>query len=262
MKNLYSCACAALLACVFVPSCLAAADSPWTGTWKMNMDKSKLTGDTYVITQMPGGMMHYTSGSAMSYDFACDGQPHSTLADRTMTCTGSPEAGYDYSYKAGETMLGMSHKAFSADGKMLTTKGTSMNADGSKTDYEETYKRETATKGLVGKWMDVKVTTTVGSMIYTVEGGSIKVEDPKAKLVFSCNLDGAFAPVTGPNIPEGAMASYKAEGPMKLHYVNKYKDKVLEEGTQTLSADGKTMTEESWEAGKINEKATLIWEKQ
>ena len=58
------------------------------------------------------------------------------------------------------------------------------------------------------------------------------------------------------------MGSYKAEGPMKLRYVNKYKDKVLSEGVQTLSADGTTITEETWEAGKISEKAVIIWEKQ
>ena len=53
MKKLLSCACAALLACLFVQPVLAAegADAKWTGTWKMNMDKSQLTGDTFLITE-------------------------------------------------------------------------------------------------------------------------------------------------------------------------------------------------------------------
>ena len=142
--------------------------------------------------------MHYMGNSAFSYDFACDGKPHPTLADRTITCTGTPEAGYDYTSMAGTAVLSKSHRTFSADNKMMTIKGTSMNADGSKMDYEETYKRLTGTKGLVGKWLDIKTSGVPGMFKYTVADDKITYEDPMSKVVFTCSLNGLFAPVTGP----------------------------------------------------------------
>ncbi len=261
MKKFFSCVCAALLLCVFVQPGFA-ADSLFSGTWKLNVDKSKLTGDTFIITALPGGMMHFVSGSSMSYDFACDGKPHAILADRTVTCTGSPETGYDYTTMAGTAVLAKSHRSFSPDGTMLMMKGTQMNADGTTTDYEDTYKRESGSKGLVGKWISVKAKTGSDAMKIAISGDTIHVEWPSEKGYATAKLDGTFAPVMGPNIPPGAMASYKASGPAKMHWVNKYKDKVLAEGTQTVAADGKTITEEVWEAGKYSERATLIWEKQ
>ena len=57
-------------------------------------------------------------------------------------------------------------------------------------------------------------------------------------------------------------ASYKPEGANKLHYTTKYNDKVLNEGVQTLSADGKTIVDEDWQPGKTNEKQTYVYERQ
>jgi hypothetical protein len=87
MNKLLGCACAAVLLLTAVAPCFA-ADAAWTGTWKMNPAKSKMTGDTFTIVAKPGGMLRMES--TVSYDFACDGKPYPTLADRTVSCTGSP----------------------------------------------------------------------------------------------------------------------------------------------------------------------------
>src|SRR5215469_12223500 len=96
MKIRLYCACAAL-ALAALP-CLAAGSS-WDGTWKMNVAKSKFTGDTFTITAK-GNMMNLSNGT-VAYDFACDGKAYPTIADRTVTCSGSPAAGYDFMTKAG-----------------------------------------------------------------------------------------------------------------------------------------------------------------
>jgi hypothetical protein len=51
-------------------------------------------------------------------------------------------------------------------------------------------------------------------------------------------------------------------GDSKLTYEVKLKDKALDEGEQTLSADGKTLTDISWVAGKPDEKEIALYEKQ
>src|ERR1700760_1057145 len=113
-KRLYF-VCAALA--LSAAPCLAAATS-WDGTWKMNVAKSKFTGDTFTITAK-GNMMKFSAG-VVPYDFAWDGKAYPIIADRTITCTGSPATGYDYVTKAGNNVLSKSHRTFSADGKTMT----------------------------------------------------------------------------------------------------------------------------------------------
>lgn len=260
MANKTICAFAAVLAIAAVP-CFAAG-SNWDGTWKLNQAKSKLTGDTFTITNLGGGRYRYSSGSAISYDFACDGKPYPVIADRTSTCTGSP-AGSDYVAKAGNTVLAKSHRAISADGKTMTIHGTSIHPDGSTSTFDDTYKRVGGTSGLAGKWMNVKSSSSSSDlMVIGVNGDSISVTYPDYKEAVSGKMDGSDLPLTGPNIPPGVFNSFKPEGANKLHYAVKYKDKVLEEGTEVLSPDGKTLTMQHWEPGKTNEIATLVYERQ
>jgi hypothetical protein len=243
-------------------SCFA-ADSPWDGTWKLNEAKSKLTGDTFTLSMKGEGMYHYSNGSTMEYDFACDGKSYPTLADRSVTCTGKPETGMDYTYMAGETVLSKSKHTVSADGKTMTIEGTSMRPDGTTSTYTETYKRVSESKGMEGKWKNMKEKESGSdTVVIKVSGDMIHMEYPAYKETIDAKLDGSDAPVLGPTIPEGAFESLKAEGPTKVHLIIKYKTKVLDEGVQTLSADGKTMTREEWNPGKADEKAVLVYEKQ
>jgi len=239
--------------------CFAAGPS-WDGTWKLNVAKSKFTGDTFTV-EAKGNMMHASDG-VVSYDFACDGKAYAVIADRTLTCTGSPAAGYDFMSKAGDKVLSKSHRTFSADGKTMTIHGTEMRPDGTKPEYTDVYKRESGTSGLVGKWMNVKSQATADIMIIQTAGNSIKVYSPEYKNTVEGKIDGSDLTMTGPNIPPGVTQSFKAEGPNKLHYFGKYKGKVLSEGTQTLSADGKTLVDEEWAPGKMNEKTIAIYERQ
>lgn len=260
MKRILCCACVAVLTMAALP-CLAAGSS-WDGTWKLDQAKSKLTGDTFTIESKGNGMMRYTNGSAIAYDFACDGKAYPTIADRTITCTGSPAAGFDYVAKAGDKVLSKSHHAISADGKTMTVHGEAIHPDGSSSSFDDVYKRETGTKGLVGKWRNVKSSQSGSdTMIISTKGDWIKMEFPEYKETVQGKMDGSNLALSGPDIPPGVWQTIKAEGPNKLHFTVKYKDKVLEEGTETLSADGKVVTEEEWEPGKMNEKAVLVYER-
>jgi hypothetical protein len=262
MKNLLKPACALAFALTSVASCLA-ADSPWTGTWKQNLAKSKLSGDTVTYTEKPGGIFHYDAGGIIQYDFACDGKTYPTLADRTIACTGSLAAGYDFTTTAAGKPLGKSHHAISADGKTMTIHGTSMRPDGTTATYDETYKRVSGTTGLAGKWLDVKETEQVAAVsMWTVTGGALHVENPAYKQTIDAKLDGTPGKIVGPTIPASASVTVKSVGPNKLHYVDSLNGKPLDEGTWTISADGKTITEENWIPGRESEKATIVWEKQ
>jgi hypothetical protein len=261
MNALLSYACAAALAASALPHCFA--QSPWDGTWKGNAAKSKLTGETITYTAKDAGAFHYSNGSTVEYDFACDGKPYPFLADRTVTCTGSAADGYDFTYMAHGTILAKSHRTFSSDGTMMMIHGTASLPDGTSYAYDETFKRTGGGKGLAGKWLDVKDKSGEEAVIViTIKGDMLHIEEPGYKEVIDAKLDGSDGTVTGPTVPPGSAVSYKAESPTKMHFTFKINGKVIVERTYTLSADGKSYTAEEWVPGKMSEKATLIYEKQ
>lgn len=257
MRTSSFCVCAALA--LAAAPCFAAGSS-WDGTWKLNVAKSKFTGDTFTI-EAKGNMLHASDG-VVSYDFACDGKAYAVIADRTVTCSGSPAAGYDFESKAGDKVLSKSHRTLSADGKTMTIHGTQMRPDGTTPEFTDVYKRQSGTSGLAGKWMNVKSQGSADSMVIQTKGDWIKVYSPEFKNSVEGKMDGSQLPMTGANIPSGVTQTIKGDGPNKLHYTVQYKGKMMAEGTQTLSADGKTLVDEEWSPGKMNEKSTAVYEKQ
>lgn len=260
METRVYCACAVLMTVSVLP-CVAMGQS-WDGTWKMNLAKSKVTGDTFVIEDKGTGLMHFAGGS-ISYDFACDGKVYVSFADRNTTCIKSAKDQYDFVDKAGDKLMDKERWTFSADGKMLTVRGTATRPDGSTSDYEEVYKRESGTTGLMGKWLNVKSESPSDAILnIQTNGDRIKIYSPQYKTTSEGKMDGSDLTVTGPAVAPGVTQSVKPESPNKLHFIVKYQGNVVNEATQTLSADGKTMVEEQWAPGKMNEKVTIVWERQ
>ena len=262
MKKLCVYLCGAVLAALAATPCHA-SDSPWNGTWKINQAKSKTTGDTFTVSEGAGGKYHFSNGGTIEYDYACDGKEYTTLADRTVSCTGSPAAGMDYTYKAGQTVIGTEHQALSADGKMLVSTSKSTRLDGSSGSDEATYQRVEGTSGVVGKWKSVKDKSSGDyAMTINVSDGTMHVQVPAWKQMYDAKLDGTPAPVTGPTIPAGATTAVNELSATKVHYANMLNGKTLWEGTQALSADGKTLTDEEWVPGKMDEKIVTVFDKQ
>jgi hypothetical protein len=260
MKNLLSCTCAALLTFAAASPCFA-ADSPWSGTWKENLAKDKLTGETIVITAKGSGY-HFTNGP-VSYDFSCDGKPYTTFAKNTITCSSASDGGLDFTTTANGKVTSKSHRSFSPDGKQMTMNSTEYREDGTTTNNVIVRSRKSGTKGMVGEWVNAKVTPSEPEVMTTrVDGDMFHMQSQHAKTSIDAKLDGTDSKVVGPMVPTGAIASFKSLGPHKLQYAFKLNGKVMDEGTLTLSPDGKTLTETSWAPGKENEKTSEVYDKQ
>src|SRR5271170_5840362 len=134
-----------------------AADNPWVGTWKLDIAKSTFTGDTFTYSKTANGMMHYSDGSTINFDFGIDGKEYKTVFDRTTTWTPVGDNAWDTVGKANGTILAKSHRQLSPDGKTLTITTTRTRPDGSPNNEEDVYTRVTGTTGLVGKWRSTKV---------------------------------------------------------------------------------------------------------
>ena len=72
-----------LTAVIGAASLAFAADTPFAGTWKLNLDKSKLTGDTVKFS--PAGELMRITGNGDSYEFKLDGSDdQDTIRNRVM----------------------------------------------------------------------------------------------------------------------------------------------------------------------------------
>lgn len=241
----------------------AAADSPFAGTWKLNVEKSKLAGDTFTYTATATGFQ-YSNGSTVKFDFATDGKDYAVLPGRTVSWTKSGDNAWDSVYKDGRgTVLSKVHRVLSADGKTMTVASTNYHADGTTTQETVVRKRVSGGPGLAGTWKEVKVSRASDTMIISVpSAGHIKYEIPRQKDTLEGAVDGTPSLVKGPSVPEGATIAFKQMSSTELAWTYANKSTVLQKGVDTVSADGTSLTSTSWAPGKESEKTIEVYDKQ
>jgi hypothetical protein len=244
-----------------VASAAQAASSPFDGTWKMDLTKSQLAGDTVTYAKTAKG---YTSVRATTtYAFAVDGKDYATTADRTTAWVKAADGGWDMTFKAAGKVLTKAHRTLSADGKSMMTTYVETRPDGTTATEKDVYKRLSGTSGLEGKWKSIKVDGVSDVETFsTPSAGTFKLEDATFKQVIVGKLDGSPVTVTGPTIPPGATRTFLAKGPAVREYTSMLKGKVIGRGVMKLSADGKSMTDTSWPPGHEDEKSMSYYVKQ
>ncbi len=251
------------LAATLAVSSAAFAESPFVGSWKMDVAKSSFTGDTMTYTKTAKGY-HYSNGSTFAYDFADDGKPYTTMiAGRTTTWTKAPDGGWDIAYLVDGKVLTKAHRTLSADGSTFTTTYEEYRPDGTTVHESDVYTRVSGASGLEGKWKSVKVDAASDAvMISPMTSMSYKLEFPAAKTTVTAKLDGSPEPVVGPTVPAGVTSSFKKAEVSKWTYSNSLAGKVMGEGIMTVSADGSTLTDTSWVPGKESEKSMEVYDRQ
>ena len=240
-----------------------AADNPWAGTWKLDPAKSQFTGDTFTLTKTAAGM-HWSNGAKLGYDFTLDGKEYPTLFGSVGSSTSDGPTSYTSISKRNGTTLGTHVHTLSADGQTMTIHSTGTKPDGTEYTEDDTYKRLSGTTGFEGKWQSTKVDVSApGSWVISFpQAKTIHWEIPDYKEVVEGKLDGTDLPVSGPTAPKGMALAIKQSAPNKLTYTVKVEGKPIAYGVSTLAADGKSVSDVSWDAGKESEKQTAYFAKQ
>ncbi len=153
------------------------------------------------------------------------------------------------------------HESLSANGQILTRKFSTPNPDGSVTTDVETWQRLSGSGGLVGQWKRRnEKSSDPGLMTIRLNDHSIRVSDSgTGQNGYEVKLDGTPAPVS--DMPKGFTIAFRQQGPTKLTYEFKLNGKTMLIGVETLSADGRQLTEEKWMPGKEADKQTLVYDK-
>jgi hypothetical protein len=242
-----------------------AADSPWSGTWKIDPAQSHFTGYTFTLAKGPGSLLHYSDGSTADYDFGVDGKEYKTWSNRTTIWTAAGNNAWDTVTRADGKVLVTSHRQLSADEKTLTMTFTGTRPDGTAFREEEVYDRVSGTGGLIGTWRSIRVSEPNGPREFVISSpapGVLHYEVPDMKAHAEGRTDGSDTPLTGPDMPPGSTISFKMLSPTKIRYVMKINGKTDSLGEQTLAADGRSFSDVNWNPGKEDEKTTGVFLKQ
>jgi hypothetical protein len=258
--SIYTICVAALLATSTSPA--LASNAAWNGTWKLDVAKSQMTGDTFTYSMNANGTIRYSNGGPVTYDFACDGKDYTVVSGYTIACKKVSDTTYDFTNKLNGKVQSTDQQVISANGKTMTDTGKGTRPDGTTSTSVDTYDRVSGTSGLLGEWKHANAkSTAAGLMTLSISGDTLTQRNPTYKSSATAKLDGSDTPWTGPTVAAGVTVSYKLLGSRQIYSVTKLNGKVYSEDTMTLSTDGTTITDVSSSPGQ-SAKQTYVYVKQ
>lgn len=246
-----------MFACaVAVPS--SSASSPWDGTWKLNQEKSQLTGTTLTLTK--SGNVYHERSSQMERDYECDGKEHPDFGSATLICRETPTTMELTRVRNGKP-LSTIKRELDPGGKTYHSVFTSM-LPGGEVD-RQAFERVGTGSGFVGTWR--RISTAIenpGKIVVRVNGDSLHLEYPNSQWTWDGKLDGTPKPVSAANAATEAAVAAKLEGGTKLQWVEMLGRRPVQYHEATVSADGKTLTVAVWGPNEPEQKNILVFDKQ
>jgi hypothetical protein len=219
------------------------ADDPFVGKWKLNLAKSKLTGQTIEIKEVPGNGYQFQEDEHTDIILA-DGLDHPTHFGETMSVTQKKPDTWAIVYKNGDRVLMNTIWKVSKDGKTLTYTATGTRPNGQNFTNQMTAKRTGGTIGLAGRWQTSNVSLSSPDEIYIdpSDGGGHLITFPARTQTIRMKFDGAEYPEQGPTVAAGSTSSGRRIDERTIETTEKVKGKITETARSTISADGKTQT--------------------
>jgi hypothetical protein len=240
---------------------LCAADDPFCGKWKLNMDKTKVTGEQMKIQDLGNNKFKWTSGND-SDTVTADGTDQPIHYGRTMSLTmDGPNSMKMVIKQEGKVLSSMTH-TLSDDGKTQTIKGTDTKPDGTTSDFDVVDKRVGGGSGWTGTWesTDVKFNSPNEYDIDANGSNGLTFSVPAYQDTLAMNFDGKEYTEKGPTVAPGSTASGKRVDAHTLELTDKVKGKIVDHEKFEVSSDGKMLTLTVRETGQPNA-LTIVYDK-
>jgi hypothetical protein len=206
-------------------------------------------------------MVRVASGG-QSYTFKPDGSDTITPTGNTAQWKKIDDQTWQQIVKKGSTELVENTYKLSNDDKTMTLTSEGTKPNGDKFSDSSTYTRISGKKGFMGRWKSTKVdlNSAAGYEIKDNGDGTILWTLPDYQATVTLKPDGKGYPATGPTVLDGLTLSLTKTGSRSFSLVEKLKGKPLFKGTETVSSNGKTLTEVGSPVG-VNEPATTVYDK-
>jgi hypothetical protein len=240
-------------------SVLAAADATYLGKWKLNPAKSQLTGETVSIEQTPSGGMRYVSAESR-YEFKPDGKEYPTPRGGTTAWKEvSPNVWEVMMRRNGEVTVTYRDVV---KGDTWTTTAHVKKPDGGTMEETSTFTRVSGGPGLLGEWKSTKVNAPASGLELASNGvDGLTINVPEYGIGCTAKLDGKDYPMTGPRARSKETLSFKKTGPNSFEMTEKLEGKPIYVDTFTVSADGKTLTDDGTPTSR-KELTKVVYDRQ
>jgi hypothetical protein len=241
---------------------LLAGENPFVGTWKLNPEKSKFTGNTISYEKLPSGEWKSTA-AGMSYTFRMDGEEHPGLFDRKISWNQAGERAWESTITAGGRTLVVQHIEISPDDKTMNVTSRGTTPSGEKFEDVSTYTRQSGSTGLAGNWKSDKVEIGLPTVVEIKPSGSdgIRMMLPAYKASVDLSFDGRETKAEGPTVPAGLTFSAKKVDERSFEFTENHDGKPIYKMTFEVSEDGKTITESGKPVG-VDEPFTAVYDRQ
>jgi len=259
MKNMTRQITGIFVMALVVTSSLIAAEPNFTGTWKLNLAKSQLSGPVYTFEKKASGVMHY-DGGGFNTDFDLTGKEY------TMP-SGVSVAGKELSPTSWELTFRMNGKVISKsrvslNGNSLSWVSDITNPEGKAVQQTSTDTRVSGGPGFVGKWKSGDLKGAATTLQITMEGANgITVKVPELQQACKGSFDGKDYPVTQAGQTSKFTNAFAKTGPNTIKITTKLNGKLFYVDVYTLSADGKTLTDDGT-ATATNENTKSVFDRQ
>ena len=248
---------------VLLASSVAAQTSPaYVGKWKLNVAKSDFGQLTATYEAVPGGGFKATM-DGVSYTFTLDGKEVQTPWGTMQSGKAINATTWEFTNKVKGQLFGTDIVRLSPDAKTLTVESKMAQPGGGTTTNTMTFTRTAGTSGLAGTWRAAKMaSTSAGLLEIAVKGADgvvLRFLDQSA----TCDgrFDGKPHTAVGPTFPAGWTCTFSKNTATGFHVVFSKDGKPMYQSTFTVSADGKTLTDDG---GAVNtkERTKAVYEKQ
>jgi hypothetical protein len=232
-----------LLMFCFVGTSVWAADCPFTGKWKLNPSRSRLT-DVMKVKAVGPNKYDFNLGGDTIETIVVDGTDQPGAYDTTLAV--SPEAPNTWKVvrknHGRTTIIGI--WKLSADGKTLTDNFTSYRPNGTTFHLDYIYRRTAGGPGFDGTWESTTedMSSTYEIVIEPIGDDGISLNYISFGLLKHMKFDGKDYPSAGAVAPAGFTASARRMDERTIEMTDKVKDKHIDTQRMEVSPDGKTLT--------------------
>ena len=240
---------------------LAAAESSGLdGKWKLNMEKSKLAGQSFVITKKDAGKMNLDM-QGFAFDFDLTGKEFPTPDGGTTSVKAPDSKTWEFTGRMDGKIIGRHiFRLDSPDTATLTMEVPQ--EDGKNLETVTDFKRVSGGPGLVGKWKSTEVKGACpGIDIKTKGENEIEFVIPEFKMSCSARFDGKDYPVSVNGADTKQTFAFEKKGPRGFKLTTKIDGKPFYVENFTLSEDGKTLMDEG-NFVAADEPMTAVFEKE
>ncbi len=238
---------------------LFATDAPWVGKWKLNLNKSQLTGETLTIEKTSSGMITQTIEGSTS-TFRLDGKEYPTPDGGTLA---SKEVGAD----TWDITVRMNGKIVATvkttvKGDTVTTTQNINRPDGGTMQQSSAWTRVSGGPGFFGKWKSTQTRPSASILEIAANGADgVTLNYPDFGFSCSAHFDGKDYPGAGQMAGSKSSFSFKSTGPRSFEMTAKTGGKPVYVDTFTVSADGKTLTDAGTPVS-VNEPIKAVYDRQ